>query len=78
MRRMSNRLNELRIEKGYTYEELAKACSVDKSHICRFAQGTKPMSFELVCRIADVLGVSVDEIRDKPDGGAAYGELDQH
>lgn len=71
---MSNRLNEIRKEKGMTLEELAKACSVSPACLCRFAQGTKDMSFALVCRLADVLGVSVDEIRGeegKDDDGHA-------
>jgi transcriptional regulator with XRE-family HTH domain len=59
-----NKLRDLRIEKGYTSEDLSKIAKVSKSYIEELERQSKiNPSFAIVERIANGLSVKIDDIR---------------
>lgn len=53
---------------GINQEQLAKRMGVHSGVISDFKLGhIKKPSFELMCKFADALGVSLDELREKED-----------
>lgn len=48
---------------GLTQEELAAKVNVSRNAIARLETEPKILSFEIMARIADVLGCSLDELR---------------
>lgn len=55
-------IKKYRIIKGFTQEELAKAIGVDSSIISKFEKGKVLPSLARLQSIADVLGVSLDDL----------------
>lgn len=59
---MTNRVLQIRSEQSMTQRELAEAAGVSRPYLCDLEnnrRGAKPETWE---RIANVLGVSVDEL----------------
>lgn len=62
------RINERLKEKEMTEYRLAKNINVSTGHMTNLMAGNiKDPRFELVCKIADALEISVDELRKKED-----------
>ncbi len=60
---MDNRVYELRKKQGLTLEQLSKKSGIGKSTINRFENGeSKMLSIEKMTRLADALGVTIDEL----------------
>ena len=57
-----NRIYELRKNKGWTQEELGKALGVTKVTISSYERGTRQPNPEMLSAMANVFGVSVDEL----------------
>lgn len=54
---------------GYNQTKLAKKMGVSQSVLAELKRGNiKKPSFELICKIADALEVSLDEFRNQLDG----------
>lgn len=54
---------------GYNQTKLAKKMGVSQSVLAELKRGNiKKPSFELICKIADALEVSLDEFRNELDG----------
>lgn len=53
--------------KGITTYRLARITSIPKTTIDNYHYGHSKMSFEKACKIADALGVSLDELRGDKD-----------
>ncbi|WP_127849691.1 helix-turn-helix domain-containing protein [Lacticaseibacillus hulanensis] len=66
---MWNKIQELLTQRGMSAYELSKAAGYDQTGIIyRLKNGAiKKPSFELMERIADALGVSMDEFRKKEE-----------
>ncbi|MCP3017254.1 helix-turn-helix transcriptional regulator [Nocardiopsis dassonvillei] len=66
-------VRELRIQRAWTIEDLAKRVGIDTSHLSRIERGERPKPSERVAiRIARELGVGTDEITaSEPEGDAA-------
>jgi transcriptional regulator with XRE-family HTH domain len=67
---MGMRLKRLREEKGFTQETLAEAAGVPKFSLRNWEQDRRGMSLATAVRVADALGVSLDELagRQTPKG----------
>lgn len=59
-RAFEERLKQLRKKKGITQEELGKILGVGKSTICQYERGTRKPDIEMLKRIAQFFGVSID------------------
>lgn len=59
---MENRLKELRIKKGITQVQLANALFVRQSSISAWENGTANPDFENQKKLAEIYGVSLDEL----------------
>jgi len=58
------RINERLLEKDMTEYRLAKIIDTSTAHITQLMAGKiKDPRFELVCKIADALDITVDELR---------------
>lgn len=69
-----NRINEQLKEKKMTEYRLAKIISISTGHMTRLMTGNiKDPRFELVCKIADALDITVDELRKKDEQHAKLG-----
>lgn len=53
-------LKRLRLDRGYTQEELGKLLNVQKSAISKYERGTVVPTADILLRLADIFGVSVD------------------
>jgi putative transcriptional regulator len=58
---MSNKITELRQQKGWSQSELAKRLGVTRSHINKIEKGKTNASIALLERIAKEFGVSVKD-----------------
>ena len=59
---MENRMRNVRKAKGFTQESLARKAHVSRSVIARHETGRTEMSIACLVKIADVLGVKVDDL----------------
>ena len=64
---MKNRIHVLRAEKGWSQAELAERVDVSRNSINAIENGRFDPSLPLAFRIADVFGLSVEEVFDKTD-----------
>lgn len=55
-------LRRLRLARGYTQEELGKLLNVQKSAISKYERGTVVPTADILLRLADIFGVSVDTL----------------
>ena len=62
MKTMGTRLKELRINAGYTGEEVGRMLQVSKSAISMWEKDLRSPSADLIERFADIYGVSTDYI----------------
>lgn len=53
-------LRRLRLDRGYTQEELGKLLNIQKSAISKYERGTVVPTADILLRLADIFGVSVD------------------
>lgn len=62
MKTMGTRLKELRMNAGYTGEEVGRMLQVSKSAISMWEKNLRSPSADLIERFADIYGVSTDYI----------------
>ena len=70
MKKSGERIQQLRIQHGYTQETFAKALNIDRSNLSRIESGRRGCSLDLLVQLSCTLGVTLDYIvfgRDKPD-----------
>lgn len=65
-----NNLKKLRKEKGISQQALADAINISRVSVTQYESGTREPSLDVLNRIADVLGVSVDAILGRSDDAA--------
>lgn len=72
--RISERIRVLRKEKGYTVQELAYRCDIERSNLSRIESGRSNITLKTLCLICDALEVDLTELMGKepldeePDG----------
>lgn len=59
---MGPRIRELRIERGLTLDELARAANISASHLSRLERGQTAPSFKVAADIARVIGVKPSDL----------------
>lgn len=59
-----NRLRQLRKVRGLSQEKLADRSQLDRSYVGGVERGERNPSLEIICRIADALGVTPSELMD--------------
>ena len=61
---MGQRIREARVAAGMNQTELAKQAKLGaQTHVSKLENGPDTRSWRMVCRIADALGVSLDDLR---------------
>lgn len=63
----ANRFKILRKEKGYTQQQIADLCFLDKSTVCRWEKGDNYPNQQTQSKLADLLGVSIDYLMGRTD-----------
>lgn len=66
--KLSNRLKELRLQKGFTQEALAGAVRVTRQTIIAVEKGKHAPSVKLALEIAQVLGIALEDVFWLEDG----------
>lgn len=66
-RRIGKRIAELRKERGLSQIKLAQLTGIDSSNIGRIELGKYNPGLETLCKIADVLGVTLDFVSNNID-----------
>jgi len=56
------RIKEIRKEKGFTLAQIAEALKTTSATISRYENGTRKVPITTACKIADFLGVTLDEL----------------
>ena len=59
IRRFGQRLRDLRNERGYSQEELAARCDLDRTYISGIERGKRNVSLRVTYQIAKALGVDM-------------------
>ena len=68
MMRSGERIRQLRMEKGYTQDELAAALNINRSFVSRIETGEKGCSIDTFIQLSEIFHVSLDFlILGKPD-----------
>ena len=57
---MNEKLKELRLEKGVTQKEVAKALKISKSAYANYEQGVREPSYQVLINICKYFNVSAD------------------
>lgn len=60
--KVSRRIASLRIDKGWSQEDLAKECGVSANSIARYETGSTVMSLDVAYRITEALDCSLDKL----------------
>lgn len=68
----SERLRELRTQRGYSQSELAKKLNVSKSTVSMLEVGSRKPSFEMLELIGDFFNVDIDFLLGKEIGSTYY------
>ena len=61
-RRLGERIRRLRDKKGWSQEEFAYACEVNRSYMGRIERGELNLTLETARRVAKGLGISVSAL----------------
>ena len=67
MHMKTGRLKQLRIEHGYSQTELGTILFVGQNSLSDYEQGKRPCPIDLLGKLADLYGVSVDYLMDRTD-----------
>ena len=63
----SDILKELRADHGHTQADLARELDIAKSTVSNWEQGKNEPSFEMLCKICDLYGITADYILGRTD-----------
>ncbi|MDE6932981.1 MAG: helix-turn-helix domain-containing protein [Oscillospiraceae bacterium] len=62
MKRSGAYMQSLRIQNGYTQNQLAKTLNMDRSHLSRIESGTKGCSVDLFIQLSEFFHVPIDSL----------------
>ena len=62
---MPNKMKDLRKSKGLSQEEMAAMLSIPVRTYGSYERGERPLSINVGAQIADILGVTLDELMDR-------------
>ena len=75
MNKYGKRLKELREQRGYTQEYLAKLLNTSRSRIAMYEQGKRQPDFEMQEALADLFNVTLDYLFGRDDSVKEFTEL---
>ena len=72
--RIGNRIKELRSNKGLDSKSLALYAGIDPANLCRIESGKYSVGFDILAKIASVLGMKIDfvELKEEENGTTNY------
>lgn len=70
-----SRLRELRVAKGWSLDELCRRSGVSRSHLWEIEARRRSPSVEIGRKIANALGVTLDELFPESEPAPASGEV---
>ena len=59
-----SRIRDLRLERGWTQEQLGKMLNVQKAAVSKYENGTASPSNEVLKKLSNIFGVSIDFLLD--------------
>lgn len=62
---LGENLKSVRLERGFTQEQLASAVDVNRVNLAHYESGTKTPSVAVLTEIADILECSIDGLLDR-------------
>lgn len=65
--RIGNRIKELRSDKGLDSKSLALYAGIDPANLCRIESGKYSVGFDILAKIANVLGMKIDFVELKEE-----------
>lgn len=65
---LGQRIRELRVEKGWSQEELGERCGLDRTYVSGVERGVRNPTLSVIERIAVGLGVTIVELFAKTKG----------
>jgi len=60
---LGERIRSARLSSGLTQQALAQKLGITQQGILRLEKGIRQPSFALACKLADALGISLDQLR---------------
>ena len=57
---IGKRIESIRLQRGMTQQELATAAGITKANVCRIEEGKDSIGLDVLDKIADTLGVSLE------------------
>lgn len=64
-RRLGNKVRKLRSQKGWSQEEFADICTVNRSYMGRIERGELNLTLDSLQKVANGLGVTVSALLNK-------------
>ena len=61
-RKLGEHIRQIRVEKGWTQEDLADACRIHANFAGTIERGEQTMSLEVARRVAEGLGLKLSEL----------------
>ena len=61
-------IRNARLARGMTQEQLARLCEVTQGAVAQWENGNTHPAFEKLAKVANVLGITVDELIEKKAG----------
>jgi transcriptional regulator with XRE-family HTH domain len=68
-RRFGDEVRALRLERGWSQEQLAERADLHRTYVVRVERGTVNVSIDAIRAIADGLGVAIARLFSGPDDG---------
>ena len=59
---MELKIKHFRKQKGFTVDKLSKKLNIGQSTLTNYENGNRDIGTETLCKVADILNVSVDEL----------------
>ena len=59
---MEIKIKEIRKQKGFTVDKLSKELNIVRSTLTHYENGNRDIGTAMLCKLADILNVSVDEL----------------
>lgn len=64
-KRIGQKIKEIRQQKNYEAKYVAKMAGIDAANLCRIEQGKYSVGFDVLYRIAEVLGLRIDLVENE-------------
>ncbi|MFI3283076.1 MAG: helix-turn-helix transcriptional regulator [Rikenellaceae bacterium] len=62
VKRISQNIRTIRVNKGLTVQEVAYRCNIERSNLSRIEAGKSNLTIKTICQICDALEVSFESV----------------